>query len=92
VQSLDDDFELADQTDEATDPELLKLALHSLSELGEPCKSLLKQFYYHGGTMVYIANKFGYKNEDAVKSQKYKCLTRLRKLFMSRQEVKSRGI
>jgi RNA polymerase sigma factor (sigma-70 family) len=92
VQALNDDFDLTDTAEETTDPALLKLAVHSLSELGEPCKSLLEQFYYHGGTMAYIADKFGYKNEDAVKSQKYKCLVRLRKLFMSKQEVKSRGI
>lgn len=92
LQSLDEEFDMLDDPEEAADPELLKVALHCLSELGEPCKSLLEQFYYHGGTMTFIANKFGYKNEDAVKSQKYKCVIRLRKLFMSKQEVKSKRV
>ncbi|MEI9918400.1 MAG: sigma-70 family RNA polymerase sigma factor [Bacteroidota bacterium] len=92
VQSLDEDFDILEENEEIADPALLKLAISCLSELGEPCRSLLEQFYYHGGTMAYIANKFGYKNEDAVKSQKYKCVIRLRKLFLSKQEVKLKRV
>jgi RNA polymerase sigma factor (sigma-70 family) len=92
VQSLDEDFDLLDDDEEPQDPDLLKMAISCLSELGEPCRSLLEQFYYHGGTMTYIADKFGYKNENAVKSQKYKCVVRLRKLFMSKQELKSKKV
>jgi RNA polymerase sigma factor (sigma-70 family) len=53
----------------------------ALEQLGEPCRSLLKAFYQHDKSMQDIASEFGYTNSDNAKTQKYKCLTRLRKLF-----------
>jgi len=56
--------------------------LHAaLDRLGEPCSSLLKAFYHDDKSMQEIAAAFGYTNPDNAKTQKYKCLTRLRKLF-----------
>lgn len=49
--------------------------------LGEPCSSLLKAFYLEQKSMQEIAQEFGYTNPDNAKTQKYKCLNRLRKLF-----------
>lgn len=54
---------------------------HALSKLGEPCKSLLEDFYLRQMSMQDIAEKFGYTNPDNAKTQKYKCLNRLKKLF-----------
>lgn len=53
----------------------------ALDRLGEPCSSLLKAFYHHDKSMQEIAADFGYTNPDNAKTQKYKCLARLRKLF-----------
>lgn len=53
----------------------------SLSQLGEPCKSLLEAFYIHNKPMHEIADLFGYTNADNAKNQKYKCLIRLKKIF-----------
>ena len=53
----------------------------ALEQIGEPCRSLLKAFYQHDKTMQEIAADFGYTNPDNAKTQKYKCLNRLRKLF-----------
>lgn len=53
-----------------------------LDQLGEPCRSLLIQFYYHGNSVAQLCHKFGYKSEGSAKSQKYKCLQRLRKLVL----------
>ena len=53
----------------------------SLSNLGEPCKSLLEAYYLQKKSMVVIAESFGYTNADNAKNQKYKCLMRLKKLF-----------
>ena len=53
----------------------------ALDQIGEPCRSLLKAFYHHDKSMQEIAADFGYTNPDNAKTQKYKCLTRLRKLF-----------
>lgn len=53
----------------------------SMKHLGEPCKSLLEAYYLQKKNMVEIAASFGYTNADNAKNQKYKCLTRLKKLF-----------
>jgi len=53
----------------------------ALDKLGEPCRSLLKAFYQSEKSMQQIAADFGYTNADNAKTQKYKCLNRLRKLF-----------
>lgn len=61
---------------------------HSFEQLGEPCNSLLKSFYVHNKSMADIATEFGYTNTDNAKTQKYKCLNRLRKIFFADQETK----
>lgn len=53
----------------------------ALEQIGEPCKSLLKAFYHDDKSMQEIAADFGYTNPENAKTQKYKCLTRLRKIF-----------
>jgi RNA polymerase sigma factor (sigma-70 family) len=55
----------------------------ALSLLGEPCKTLLEDFYIQDLSMQVITEKFGYTNSDNTKNQKYKCLMRLKKLFFS---------
>ena len=56
---------------------------NTLSKIGEPCKSLLEAFYIHKKTMPEIADAFGYTNADNAKTQKYKCLVRLKKIFFA---------
>ena len=58
---------------------------NALDQIGEPCRSLLKAYYHHDKNMQEIAADFGYTNPDNAKNQKYKCLTRLRKLFYNVQ-------
>lgn len=53
----------------------------SLLGLGEPCRTIIEDFYIHDLTMEAIRDKFGYTNADNAKNQKYKCLQRLKKLF-----------
>ncbi len=53
----------------------------SLDQLGEPCRSLLKAFYQEDKSMQEIAAEFGYTNPENAKTQKYKCLVRLKKIF-----------
>lgn len=53
----------------------------ALDKLGEPCRSVLKAYYQQDKSMQQIASDFGYTNADNAKTQKYKCLNRLRKLF-----------
>ena len=53
----------------------------SLLELGEPCRTIVQDFYIHDLTMEQIRDKFGYTNTDNAKNQKYKCMMRLKKIF-----------
>ena len=56
---------------------------NALSKIGEPCKSLLEAYYLQKKQMLQIAADFGYTNSDNAKTQKYKCLVRLKKLFFA---------
>ena len=55
----------------------------ALEAMGEPCRSILKDFYLADKSMDEIAKRFGYTNADNAKTQKYKCLQRLKKLFFA---------
>ncbi len=55
----------------------------TLVELGEPCATLLTRFYLESWTTTQIAREMGYANTDTVKTIKYKCLRRLRRLFFN---------
>ncbi len=57
----------------------------SLTELGEPCATLINDFYVQRLSMDEIAEKFGYTNPDNAKTQKYKCLQRLKRNFFEKQ-------
>ncbi len=60
----------------------------SQNMLGEPCKSLLEDFYIAHLGMTEIADRYGYSNADTAKNQKYKCLQRLKKIFFMDHEGK----
>lgn len=81
----DDENELVDVTDDITEYQNKELELEkmnrSLRELGEPCATLINDFYLQKLSMDEIAEKFGYTNADNAKNQKYKCLQRLKKSF-----------
>lgn len=70
--------ELTDHLKKESDIEKMNACLESL---GEPCKTLLKDFYVYRLSMDDISEKFGYTNADNAKTQKYKCLQRLKRHF-----------
>ncbi|RZK44498.1 MAG: sigma-70 family RNA polymerase sigma factor [Pedobacter sp.] len=80
---VEEDLEQHDQ--QSNDFSMMEKAM---SGLGEPCKSLLEAFYLQKRNMTDIASQFGYTNADNAKNQKYKCLTRLRKLFFAQYKNK----
>lgn len=79
IPDIDDDVQLHEQKEVLFDrmEDALKL-------LGEPCQGIIKDFYLHNKSMQEICDKLGYTNTDNAKTQKYKCLQRLKKLFFSR--------
>lgn len=58
----------------------------ALQLLGEPCKTIMEDFYIHNRSMQDICERFGYTNADNAKTQKYKCLQRLKKLFFHQKK------
>lgn len=76
VLAVDEDMEVHEQKDMQFSK--MKIALEGL---GEPCKTIVEDFYIHNLSMQNICEKFGYTNTDNAKTQKYKCLQRLKKIF-----------
>lgn len=58
----------------------------AMKGLGEPCASLISAFYEEEKSMREIAEQFNYTNPENAKTQKYKCLNRLRKLYFALRE------
>ncbi len=82
VAQLSDDLTDHDERDRQ-----FELMGESLERLGEPCRTLLEDFYIRHLSMQDITEKFGYTNADNAKTQKYKCLMRLKKLFFSEYKL-----
>ena len=86
--ALSDDADVHSVEVDANEKELeleqnFQLMNQALFKIGEPCKSLLEAYYIDGKDMNQIAVLFGYTNSDNAKTQKYKCMLRLKKLFFS---------
>ena len=79
------DFERPIQLPEVeTEPDPTEQQLHilrrCLEQIGDACRAILERYYYLNLSMEEIAQQLGYSNADTVKTQKYKCLQRLKKL------------
>lgn len=77
---VDDDIATHEEKDRQ-----LSLMEQALDKLGEPCRSIIQDFYILNQSMREICEKFGYTNTDNAKSQKYKCLQRLKKLYFMKK-------
>ncbi len=91
------DFEISDRPDDLMreyeeKEELLQMVEQSLSQLGDPCKRILEKFYYHQKSNHEIAGEMDYKNSDTVKNLKYKCLQRLKKIFLENNNQMEGGL
>ncbi len=67
--------------DTIADDSRLNLVSVCLKKLGPPCQELLEMFYFCKKSMEELTLSLGYKNADTAKSQKYKCMSRLRKYY-----------
>ncbi len=59
------------------------LAVHLYAQLTEPCKSIIRLYYYEGLSMREIARQMGYKSEDVAKNQKARCLKTAREMLLT---------
>ena len=60
-----------------------------LQKLGDPCKTVLELYYFHGMSMEEIKEHLSYKNSRTAKNMKYKCLLRLKGLFQQELNKKT---
>ena len=74
--------QIDDDLDDGYEKKIRNIEL-CLEELGNPCKKILQQYYYHKKSMIEISEILDYKNSDTVKNLKYKCLQRLREIYTS---------
>ena len=71
---------VSDYLNDKNDEELQKLKKVFL-QLGKKCQQLLTLFYYRGFTNDEIVETLNYENKNVVKSQKSRCLKKLKELF-----------
>lgn len=84
LQDFEDFLEVEDTLDEKQQQEKQLTHLEDcLQKLGDPCRTLLTQFYYLKRSMQEIAEDLGYTNAANAKNQKYKCLQRLKKMAVA---------
>lgn len=79
--------EMVVATHDGPSEEMLKKVEDCVTQLGEPCRSMLIEFYYHRRTIEELKDRFGYKTVESTRNQKYKCLERLRKMVKESQPV-----
>ena len=70
--SIDDEEALRDEIER---DEVIQATVNNM---GEPCSSLLDKFYWEKLSCEEIAERMNYKNSDTVKTQKYKCMQKLK--------------
>lgn len=84
VELLEDTVPVDEEIDFHEERQLhFNLMEKALGKLGEPCRSLLQAYYTQNKSMQLIAAEFGYTNAENAKTQKYKCLMRLKKIFFA---------
>jgi len=78
--AMEDEVEEMEWEAEEVTTEQKKLALY-FAKLGAKCQEILKLFYYQGFSIKEIVQFSHYKDENTVKSQKSRCLKRLKQLI-----------
>lgn len=53
-----------------------------VENMTEPCRSILWAFYWEGKSMTEIASENGYAGKDVAKSQKSRCMTKVKEVMM----------
>ena len=64
--------------------ERTKIMKQCIDLLGEPCKTIIVQFYFFQTSMKEIAAQLHYTNANNAKNQKYKCFMRLKKMVLKK--------
>lgn len=55
----------------------------AIEKLGEPCRTLLVGYYFHKLSLEQLAGKLNYASANVAKQQKFRCIERLKKQFLT---------
>jgi RNA polymerase sigma factor (sigma-70 family) len=77
-------IEDASALDIMVESEEARIVSEALTNLGDPCKTLLTLYYWEEQSMEHIASALGFANADTAKSKKYQCKKALEKLLRGR--------
>ena len=79
--------EMIDDEDEVSDREnRINVVNSALDKLRERCRTLLRDFYINKLSLAEIRDEMGYANTDSVKTQRYKCFSRLKTALMAQMD------
>lgn len=82
---LNSDLDICEEMDnEIRDSDRIKHIQYAFKSLGEKCREILTLFYYENKKLDEIQDKMQYENKDVLKSQKSRCLKRLRELVQQK--------
>lgn len=74
------------KTDALIKEQRLDCVERALEKLGEPGRTILELYYYHGKSMDEIAKLLKYKNGATARNLKYKSILRLKKIVEKEQK------
>jgi RNA polymerase sigma factor (sigma-70 family) len=57
----------------------------AITALGDPCHTLLIGYYYHQLPLEILADKLNYTSANVAKQQKFRCMERLKKIFLQNE-------
>ena len=77
------DFTYLDFDDDDNDIEILNLR-EAFKKLGNQCKEVLRLFYYEEKNLDEILQLLGYSSKDVLKSQKSRCLKKLKEIIKTK--------
>lgn len=77
---VDQEFDLGGYSVESLRDEIERdeIVLSTVNKMQEPCRTLLDKYYWEELSGEEIATQMNYKNTDTVKTQKYKCMQKLK--------------
>ena len=71
----------AEEEKESVRKERIDATREVVDKMGKPCAPLLMAFYWDNNSWDNIARKLHYSNAESAKTQKYKCMQRLKTLL-----------
>ncbi|MFW5761817.1 MAG: RNA polymerase sigma factor [Cyclobacteriaceae bacterium] len=78
IEEVKDDFDYFEKENQYHNQKAID---QILEKIGEPCKTILYQYYFLNFSMEAIAIRQGYKNETVAKKKKFLCIQKIRELL-----------